>query len=194
MLCVPVAGFALLWWGTGGFTAFTAETARRQDVERAPRPLPAIALQDQDGRPLAFADLAGKVVLLDFVYTRCPTVCSTLGSGFERLRARIRHEGLEGQIALVTFSFDPEQDGPAELAAYAGRFGGADADWRFVRAPSRRQTDALLKTADLVAVPDGTGGFVHNAAIHIVDRQGRIARIVDADAFDKALALARALP
>lgn len=188
-----VAGAALLWWGTGGFTIFTAETARRADVARQPRPLPPIRLEDQNGHPASFSSMAGKVVLMDFVYTRCPTVCSVLGAGFEQLRARIRREGLQDRILLVTFSFDPEHDGPAELSAYAERFGGADAGWRFVRAPSRRQTDELLRATELVAVPDGAGGFVHNAAIHIVDRRGRVVRIVDSDAFDEAFEIARKL-
>lgn len=187
------AGAGALWLGSDGLRAFTAESARRLEVERRPRALPEVALQDQDGHPASLRDLAGKVVLLDFIYARCPTVCTVQGSGFEVLRERIRAGGLEGRIALVTLSFDPAHDGPAELADYAGRYGGADAVWRFLRAPSEEDTRALLRAAAVKAIPDGGGGFVHNAAIHVIDRSGRLVRILDSDAADQAMALALAL-
>lgn len=193
LAAVLLAGAAALWWGTDGLAAFTAEGARRLDVARSPRPLPAVALQDQAGATFAFADLAGKVVLLDFVYTRCPTICTVLGSEFERMREAIARAGLADRVALLTVSFDPAHDGPEELAEYAERFGGADRVWRFVRAPSAAETQALMHTAAVIAVPDGFGGFVHNAAIHVVDRRGRLVRILDSDATDEALALARGL-
>jgi len=186
-------GAGALWWGSDGLRAFTAESARRLDVERHPRALPAVALQDQDGRPASLRDLAGRVVLLDFIYARCPTVCTVQGSDFEVLRERIREGGLAGRIALVTLSFDPAHDGPAELADYAGRYGGADTVWRFLRAPSDADTRAILRTAAVKVIPDGEGGFVHNAAIHVIDREGRLVRILDSDATDQALALALAL-
>lgn len=193
LLTVLFLGVAVLWWGTSGFSVFTAEGARRADVQRQPRPLPMVALQDQQARAVSLADFKGKVVLLDFVYTRCPTVCTVLGSGFQQLRQQILSSGLEGRIVLLTFSFDPEQDGPAQLTEYADRYGGADRNWQFVRAPSRGDTDRLLRAAELVAIPDGFGGYVHNAAIHILDREGRLARIVDTEAIDEALQLAREL-
>lgn len=196
LLAIPVIialGAGALWRGSDGLHAFTAESARRLDVARQPRILPEVDFQDQDGRPVSLNDLAGKVVLLDFIYTRCPTVCTVQGSDFEVLRERIRDLGLGDRIALVTVSFDPVHDGPRELADYARRYGGADAVWRFLRAPSEAQTRALLRVAAVKVVADGYGGFVHNAAIHVIDREGRLVRILDSDATEQALALARAL-
>lgn len=190
---VAALGGGALWWGSDGLRAFTAESARRLDVARTPRTLPAVALQDQDGRPTSLNALAGKVVLLDFIYTRCPTVCTVQGSDFEVLRDRIRAKGLQGDIALATISFDPAHDGPAELGDYAERYGGADDVWHFLRAPSEEDTRAILSVAAVKVVPDGEGGFVHNAAIHVIDRKGRLVRILDSDATDQALALAHEL-
>lgn len=190
---VLILGTAALWSGTDGFTIFTAESARRLDVARSPRPLPAVTLQDHHGNMTSFDSFAGKVVLLDFVYTRCPTICVALGSAFEQLRAEIVRADLSGRIVLVTLSFDPEHDKPSGLTDYADRYGGAGDNWRFVRIPSPGETQLLLRTAAVTVVPDGLGGFVHNAAIHVIDTRGRLARIVDIDATDEALALARSL-
>lgn len=189
---VLTAGVAALWLGTDGLTAFTAETARRNAVAQSPRILPALSMQNQDGEPVGLGAFAGKVVLIDFIYTRCPTICIAQGSDFEQARAAIRDTGLTDHVALVTISFDPEFDGPDELTEYAGRFGGADPVWQFLRADPVGTT-ALLDAAEIIVIPDEFGGFVHNAAIHVLDPQGRLVRILDSDAWGEALALAQEL-
>lgn len=189
---VLALGLAALWLGTDGLSAFTAETARRNAVAQAPRVLPGIAMQDQDGRTTGLDALAGKVVLADFIYTRCPTICIAQGADFEQARAAIREAGLADRVALVSISFDPDHDGPGALTEYAGRFGGADPIWQFLRTDPAG-TEALLAAAQVVVIPDAFGGFVHNAAIHVIDRQGRLVRILDSDAWREALALARGL-
>lgn len=190
---VGFCGLMALWWGTDGLTAITAETARRLDIKRHPRPLPVVTLKDHNGSVTSFADFSDKVVLLDFVYTRCPTLCIALGSAFEQIRKRVVGSPLEGHVVLLTVSFDPEHDGLPELADYADRYGGADAIWRVMRAPSLQDTRDLLLAAKVIVVPDEFGGFVHNAAILVVDTNGRLVRILDSDAVDEALATARRL-
>lgn len=189
---VLAVGVASLWLGTDGLTAFTAETVRRNAVAKSPRILPEMSMQNQDGEPTGLATFAGKVVLMDFIYTRCPTICIAQGSDFEQARAAIRDAGLADHVALVTVSFDPEFDGPDELTEYAGRFGGADPVWQFLRADPAG-TRAMLNAAEVIVIPDEFGGFVHNAAIHVLDRQGRLVRILDSDAWGEALALAQDL-
>lgn len=190
---VGLCGLMALWWGTDGLTAITAETARRLDVKRHPRSLPVVMLEDHNGIVTSFADFSDKVVLLDFVYTRCPTLCIALGSAFEQMRKRIVGSPLEGHVVLLTISFDPEHDGLSELADYAGRYGGTDAIWHVMRTPSLQDTRNLLRAAKVIVVPDEFGGFVHNAAILVVDANGRLVRILDSDAVDEALATARRL-
>lgn len=186
-------GFLLVFVGTDKFSAFTSEGARRLEVARNPRPLPDAQLEGHDGRLTTLDDFRGTVLLVDFIYTRCPTLCVTLGSSFERLRSAIDRAGLGGRIVLLSISFDPDNDGPAELTDYAARFGGTDQIWQFVRPRSETELVKLLKSAAVIVLPDDAGGFVHNAAIHVVDRQGKLVAIVDTEAVTEALALARRL-
>ncbi len=162
-------------------------------MARAPRALPDVPLETETGAVTSLAALEGRVLLVDFIYTRCPTICTVQGSDFERAREAIRADALGEDIALLSLSFDPAHDGPGELSLYAGRFGGADSVWQFARPGSAAGTEALLRAAGVIVLPDGMGGFVHNAAIHVVDRQGRLVRILDSDAWREALALARGL-
>lgn len=187
-LAVLVGGIAAFWLGTDGFRALTAESARRLAVMRAPRALPPVTLEDQSGAVFRLEYYRGALVLIEFVYTRCPDICPLLGVSFERIRDHARQSGLRDRVALLTISLDPLHDGPAALAAYADRFGGAGGGWRFARPRDAQELEALLKAAGIVVKPDGYGGFVHNAAIHLVDQEGRLTRIFDADAVDETIA------
>ena len=193
MIASVLLGALVVWSGTDGFSAFTSEGARRLDVARNPRPLPDVQLENHDGRSTTLDDFRGRVLLVDFIYTRCPTLCVTLGSSFERLRSAIDHAGLSGRIVLLSISFDLHNDGQAELTDYAARFGGPDQIWQFVRPKSQAELEKLLKSAAVIVLPDDVGGFVHNAAIHVVDRQGRLVAVVDTEAVTEALAMARRL-
>jgi protein SCO1/2 len=56
----------------------------------------------------------------------------------------------------------------------------ADGDlWITARPENEQALSALLKTFGVTVIPDGADGFVHNAALHVVDRQGRLVAIFD---------------
>ncbi len=178
---VLVAGPAVLWQATDGLRAFTTEGARRVAVAAAPRPLPAATLQDQDGRPLGIGDYAGTVVLVDFIYTRCPTVCTRLTDTMREVAAALPADSLGRRVHLLSISFDAANDTPEALRDYAAAQGADPRSWRFARMPDADEQAALLKAFGIVAVPDGMGGYVHNAAVHVVDAEGRLAAVHDFD-------------
>ncbi|MFZ5509068.1 MAG: SCO family protein [Pseudomonadota bacterium] len=178
-LLVTVLGLAVAWWGTDGFRAYTAETARREQVLRNPRPLPDVALEDQNGRLFHLQDYGGRLVAVEFIYTRCETLCRSLGAAFKQIREAVAPQTLARDFALVSISFDPAHDEPPRLARYARDFGADGEHWRIARPRSAADSAALLHAFDIVVIPDGRGGYEHNAAIHLLDRRGRLVRISD---------------
>jgi protein SCO1 len=190
-LLIGVTGGALLFRGTNGFRALTTEQARRLAVERNPTAVPATPLEDQDGRALTLASFRGRPVIVDFVYTQCVSVCPLLSGSFQRLdrteRARDSQGG--GRLQLVSISFDP-RDTPARLKAYATGYGADGQGWRFVRVRDTTNLPALLEAFGIVVLPDGRGDYQHNAAIHVVNAQGRLAQVLDPDASPDAVARA----
>lgn len=178
LLGVALAGSTALALTTDNLRAFTSEDARRLEVSAAPVQLHPLEVLGIDGRPVPLSD-PERVTLLGFVYTRCATVCRALGSEFQRLQAGIRARGLQDRVRLLSISFDPAHDTVSELAAYA-RHQHADAVlWQFGVLANPADLPKLLGTFGIVVIPDGLGGFEHNAAIHVVDQQGRLVRIVD---------------
>ncbi|MBS1228261.1 MAG: putative uncharacterized protein SCO1/SenC/PrrC, involved in biosis of respiratory [Proteobacteria bacterium] len=143
-----------------------------------------------DGSPVPLGD-PQRVTLLNFVYPRCTTICRAFGSEFQQLQTEIRRRGLQDRVRLLSVSFDPAYDTITELAAYARQQRADPALWQFATLADAADLPVLLANFGIVVIADGLGGFEHNAAIHVVDQQGWLVRIVD---FSKpAQALASAL-
>lgn len=176
---VTVLGIGVLWRGTDGFAAFTAETARRVALLRAPQPLPAVVLEDQDGRIFGLQDYRGRLLAVEFIYTRCITVCRTLGMAFKQIRDHVPQQALGRDFALLSISFDTEADTPRRLKAYGDAFGADGKRWRVARVRNTAELKPLLDAFGIIVIPDGLGGFEHNAAIHLLGRDGKLALISD---------------
>jgi protein SCO1/2 len=177
-LAVTSVFSAALWQGTDGLRAFTAEGARRLSVIEQPRPVPAVRLIDLRGRELTLADEIGRTVVVEFVYTTCPTICVALGESFAKLRDQIQRAGLADRVRLISISFDL-RDSPEALSDYAQVHGADGRLWITARPQNEQALTALLKTFGVTVISDGAGGFVHNVALHVVDRQGRLVAIFD---------------
>ncbi|MGH7153373.1 MAG: SCO family protein [Acetobacteraceae bacterium] len=178
---VIAAGTTTLGWGTDGFRVVTTEGARRLAFERHAPAVPEITLIDQDGVRFSPGSYRGKVVLVDFIYTSCPTICGLLGAGFSGVLDVLQREGADArQIDLLSVSFDQARDGPAELKAYGDRFGARSPRWRIAVPATEAGLRMLLRTFGVVVIPDAFGGFTHNGAFFLIDRDGRIVRILDA--------------
>lgn len=207
---LAVAGYASAVWLTHDFQVWTAEGARRLDVALQPLAVPAVVV---DGPGLAPQSLArwlaapGAVTVVDFIYTRCQTVCLSLGSSFAQMQASLQHDraagaagpdrtapaGAEPRVRLLSISFDGAYDTPAQLQAYGQKLQVDPDVWQLARVPDPLQNAALLHSLGVVVVPDGRGDYEHNAALLVVDGQGRLVRIFDQAEQQLALDYARDL-
>jgi len=176
---------------THGFAAVTSDGVRRADIARAPRVLPDLRLIDADGRSLSLSDygnLPAAVTFVSLVYVRCQSVCQTSAAGQSWLQAETQARGLASSVRLLTLSFDPANDTPQVLAEHARRLGADTDQWRFATVRYASDLPSLLKLFDVVVLPDGLGGYSHNAALFLVGEDGRLRRAYDVDRPDLALA------
>ena len=93
-------------------------SARPASSSAALASVPDVTLVDQDGRSVRFRSdvLRDRVVVIDFVFTTCTTICPVLSSTFARLQDRLG-ERLAGSVQLVSISLDPVRDTPERLRA-----------------------------------------------------------------------------
>jgi protein SCO1/2 len=187
-LAALASGLVALAAVTDSFRVVTTEGAWRLAVAERPRPLPDVTLVDQSGRAFPLSALRGRPVLVEFFYTSCPTICGLLASQFQVLADHLVERPGGREISLLSVSFDPGRDTAAELADYAVRVGADGQIWRIARVAEPDELPALLGGFGVVALPDGAAGFVHNAAIYLVEADGRLAHIYDPDQGAEALA------
>ncbi len=185
-MCVVVAALA---GATRGFTALTSDTARMLDVARRPTSVTPLALVDRRGQPHALHDPA-RSTIVDVIYTRCVTVCSELGGVFQQLQSSIRTLGLTDRIRLLSVSFDPAWDTPARLDRYATLMRADSAIWTLTAPQDTAALTGFLRALGIRVIADGQNGFVHNAALHVIDPKGRLVAIVPVGASDAAIAAA----
>ncbi len=188
-------GLVLIFVATDGGHAFTTEALRRGEVARQPQAIPDFALQDGAGHSTALRPLLAehdKVWIVDFVYTRCQTICTSLGSVYQQLQLEIQERGLQGKVGLLSVSFDPANDDAQALRDYASRMRLDPAVWRIATLASSGDRRRLLDAFGIMVVPAPLGEFEHNAALHVVTGDGRMVAIIDylapALALDTALA------
>ena len=113
-------------------------------VARAMRPrpplpvygeVPGFTLVDSRGAPFGDATMRGHVSVVDFIFTRCPSSCPRLTARMGALQSRLAAADPGGDVRLVSFSVDPENDTPPVLAEYAGKAHDDPARWTFVTGP-----------------------------------------------------------
>ncbi|WP_397475985.1 SCO family protein [Pusillimonas sp.] len=190
-----LAGAGPLYGLTDGFSAVTAESARRQDVARQPRAIgDALVTSANNGASSLREELQadGRVAIVNFFYTRCISLCLAQGFVTQRLQAAIEAQGLQTHIQLLSISFDARDKGP-DLSRYALSMRADPAMWRFWSFEQSRQRDALLRQFGITVIPALFGDYEHNAALHVVTPDGRLAGIFDLEEPGLALGLAKKL-
>jgi protein SCO1/2 len=138
-------------------------------------PLPDFTLTDQNGGSVRLSDLRGKVLAIDFIYTRCPLpdVCPLLSANFAALSRHFSKE-LGSDLVLLSVTVDPEYDTPPVLAAYAKRWRADARGWRFLTGDV-----ALLAGALGEVYWSDEGSIGHNSTTSIIGRDGHLAAVVE---------------
>ncbi len=148
--------------------------------------VPSFVLRDGAGHRVSTGEvMAGKVAIVSFVYTACPDRlgCPLASLTLRDLQTRLKDEGLSSDAVLLSISFDPLRDTPAQLAKYAHVYGADPSIWRFMTAPSTRILESVLESygQDRAPVYDAegrfTGRYAHVVKVFLVDKEGYIRNI-----------------
>ncbi|MBI3096932.1 MAG: DUF420 domain-containing protein [Planctomycetes bacterium] len=154
----------------GLFLLLRPPSTLRGDAPPVYGTVPSFTLTDESGRPLGSGDLAGKVWIADFIFTRCRNPCPQLTHTFEGLQ-----RDLPSEARIVSITVDPAFDTPEVLAAYAGLHGAQPGRWHFLTGDRKAIVD-LLSKGFLQAFEEQAGAperiIVHSSYFVLVDRDG----------------------
>ena len=125
-------------------------------------------MTDSEGRTFQSSALAGKVLVVDFIYTNCPAECPMMSYKMHALEKEVHGQD---DVRLVSVSVDPARDTPAALKAFANRYGGANDQWIFLTGTP--DTVHLLAYTTF-HVGDVLGKIEHSTKFILVDKRGNI--------------------
>jgi protein SCO1 len=136
------------------------------------------ALTNQNGRPVALADLKSHIWVADIIFTRCPGPCLKMTRQMKDLQQALP---ASSQARLVTLTTDPDFDTAAVLRTYSERFGANPDRWLFLTGPSRAIANLAIDSLKLTAItkkPEERQSpedlFVHSTIFVLVDQQGQL--------------------
>jgi protein SCO1/2 len=140
--------------------------------------VPDFAMTTQDGKLLKLSELRGNVVVLTFIYTRCPLpdFCPLMDRKFADLSQKISTFPARAKhVRLISLSFDPEHDRPDVLRKHAEIRGAVPPLWTYGVAAH----DELAKIAAPLGLfyEPGTNEIAHNLSTAVIDPQGKLARL-----------------
>lgn len=185
-------GVSAVWGITEGFEVLTSEQARRRTVLHKQPAVPAVRLINQAGRAFRLEEWVRenhRLIIVDFIYTNCQSLCRSLGSEFQQLQHGIVERNLQNRVHLLSVSFDPQHDNPTVLRQYAEHMQARHDVWTFATVEDAKSLDTLLSTFGVTVIPDQQGGFQHNAALVWVAPSGRLLRVTDYAATESLQAL-----
>lgn len=148
--------------------------------------IPDFTLTNQLGQTVSLKDLgtvsdndtSRRVIVADFFYTHCPTICPAMTKNMKRLQNTVKKavdaDGRTTQLVqFISFSIDPGRDSVAALKKWADRFQVDPSNWWLVTGDKQTIYDLSLKHMNLaVQDPQIDSSFPHTDIFVLIDKNG----------------------
>ena len=133
-------------------------------------------LTNQEGKTITLDSLKGKIIIADFFFTRCPTICPGMTMNMKRMAESIHNGKRVGDktnklVHFLSFSVDPERDSVQDLKNWANRFQINPEKWWLLTGDKKTIYDFALNEVKLGLI-DGEGvdtNFVHSDKFILID-------------------------
>jgi protein SCO1 len=143
--------------------------------------VPDFKLVNQNGRTIHLGQFKGRVLLLTFIYTRCPLAdyCPRMSHNFAQIDSALRSEPADyAKTHLLSISFDPQHDTPAVLKSYGGAYTGEYTKEKFEHwdfaAPPEDEMGALDQFFCLGVTSGDSGTLTHSLSTVLIGKDGRV--------------------
>jgi protein SCO1/2 len=134
------------------------------------------SLTNQENKTVTWDSLKGKIIIADFFFTRCPTICPGLTRNMKRLAESVNNGQRVGdkknqQVHFLSFSIDPERDSVERLKNWADRFQINPDQWWLLTGNKKMIYDLIIHEMK-IPVDDGQGvdtNFMHTDHFVLID-------------------------
>lgn len=137
------------------------------------RRVPDFEFYDQDSTLITNKDYLGKVYVVDFFFTTCPTICPIMTRNLVELQEVFKEDE---DFGVASFTINPRYDTPSVLTEYAKKYGITDKDWHLMTGDQTKIYELAQQGFYIFANEDQEvpGGFEHSGMFALVDKNGYI--------------------
>lgn len=137
-----------------------------------------ITLTNQLGDTVSFDDIKGSIIIANYFFTRCPSICPSLTRNMKELQDAMKMKDHRRKIdssyvRFISFSVDPERDSVAALKKYADKYRINHDTWWMLTGPKKTIYDYAFNELKL-GLQDGAGidsNFIHTEKFVLIDRE-----------------------
>lgn len=133
--------------------------------------VPEFSLKDQNNQTITDKEMLGKVYLVEFFFSKCPTICPVMNSNMRYIEDQIN----DPNFGIISISIDPENDTPETLKNHARKIGAKSPNWHFLTG-DRTYIGEIAKKFDIYVgdQKDKAESLNHSGEIALVDKDGNI--------------------
>ncbi len=136
----------------------------------------AFRFTDQDGKTITAETVKGKVTVVEYFFTTCPSICPRMNENLKTVYENLKEDP---DFVILSHTSDPGRDSVPVLKAYAGRLGATAPGWEFLTGKKEELYERASQDYLLSAIDTGASAFVHTEFVALVDRQRRIRGFYD---------------
>lgn len=143
------------------------------EINGKKKKVPHFSFVNQDGKTITDKDYEGKVYIIEFFFTTCPTICPRMNTNLVKIQNEFT--GFD-DFGIASFTINPEHDTPEVLKEYAQKYGVTNPNWNFMTGNQEDIYKLANEGFNLYTVQDSTvvGGFEHSGNVALIDKNGFI--------------------
>jgi protein SCO1 len=140
--------------------------------------VPPFKFTNQDDKLITNSFYDGKVYVVEFFFTTCPTICPKMNENMLKIQNEF-YGNLD--FGIASFSINPKYDTPQILKEYAETHGATSQNWNFLTGDQAEIYELANVGFTLYAGEDSNaeGGFEHSGMFALVDKEGNIRSRLD---------------
>lgn len=148
------------------------KTLSKPDLETVGT-VPAFSFTNQNGKTITNKDYEGKVYVVEFFFTTCPDICPIMTENMIKIQDKFLGNP---NLAIASFTIDPNHDTPEVLKEYARDKGITKPQWHLLTGDKEEIFKLANEGFNLYVgdTPEVEGGFEHSGFFALIDKEGNI--------------------
>jgi len=142
-------------------------------INDEPKKVPDFSFTDQNGKTITNKDYEGKVYIVEFFFTTCPTICPRMNANLIQIQNVFND--IE-DFGVASFTINPDYDTAEVLKDYAEKYGIINPNWHLLTGDKDKIYELANVGFNLYTAEDSEveGGFEHSGNFALIDRNGFI--------------------